>query len=74
MAVAASTLALIAMLVAGLPAGVAAIVAAVVLIFGCASGGFGLVVGITLRRPRVKRPAPTLRGGSPARLRVPQPR
>jgi hypothetical protein len=73
-ALAASLSALAAMLIAGISLAIALPGAVTLLILGSASGGFGLVARVAVRRTRPNRPSATVSGRSVAPLRVPQTR
>ena len=73
-ALTASLLVLAAMLIAGISLAIALPGAATLLILGSASGGFGLVARVAVRRTRPNRRPATVSGRSVAPLRVPQTR
>ena len=74
LALTASLLALAAMLIAGISLAIALPGAVTLLILGSASGGFGLVARVAVRRTRPNRRPATVSGRSVAPLRVPQTR
>jgi hypothetical protein len=73
-ALTASLLALAAMLIAGISLAIALPGAVTLLILGSASGGFGLVARVAVRRTRPNRRPATVSGRSVAPLRMPQTR
>ncbi len=72
LAFAVSLLGLAALLAVGLPAPIGSAIAAGLLAVGTASGGFGLVARVALRRPALTRRSARRRGRALGSLRVPQ--